>query len=172
MYIKSINFIPNKLQFHEFGNLRNWQIDTDQVCEIVIANNCKLNYTIKKGYQTDFRSGPGFLKLLAPKIGENPIAMTWLIHDVNYEGYVSRNEADTLVYEMLRLGNLEKMKAYAIYIGLRIIGGIAFQTHQANNLINFGKDCTNNNQLLKQEIKGLGNISKTLDNEYFVNDIS
>lgn len=99
-----------------------WEITDKLKCRVEIKNGIRLVYVLKPGVTTNFRSGPSFLDCLAPKIGICNIAVSWLIHDVNYCGYISRHMADYLLYSMLIKSSLHKWRCLLVYIGVRIFG--------------------------------------------------
>lgn len=82
-----------------------------------------LLYKLRIGYQTDFRSGSSFINPIIPKIGDQKIALCWVIHDINYHGFISRSWADELLRDMLIEAGMSEWKANAAYASVRMFGG-------------------------------------------------
>lgn len=78
---------------------------------------------IEAGYFTDFRSGSNLLNPIIPKIGNLLIMYAWLVHDINYHGFLSRKYADLLLREMLEYAGMGKIKRNAVYYAVRAFGG-------------------------------------------------
>lgn len=78
-----------------------------------------LIYTILPGYITDFRSGPSIVNPFIPKIGDMDLALAWMIHDVNYHGFLSKELADKLLREMLENAGIGKFKRNAVYFAVK-----------------------------------------------------
>lgn len=81
-----------------------------------------LLYKLRNGYRTDFRSGSSFINPVIPKIGNQKIALCWVIHDINYHGYISRSWADELLRDMLIEAGMPEWKANATYASVRLFG--------------------------------------------------
>ena len=115
-----------------------WQINTEFNCCIAFGSDELLNYTIKIGYRTNFRSGPKFLNIIVNKIGSIELATCWLIHDVNYEGYLlSQLGADKLLYYMLLEAQIEERNCQLVYIGLRLVGFFNYVDTRNNRYVDF-----------------------------------
>ena len=82
-----------------------------------------LIYRLRPGYITDFRSGSSLINPVIPQVGSPAIALAWLVHDINYHGYLSRDVADQLLYDMLVEGGMSKIKAWVVYQSVRAFGG-------------------------------------------------
>lgn len=82
-----------------------------------------LLYKLRCGYRTDFRSGSSFINPVIPKIGNQKIALCWVIHDINYHGFISRSWADELLRDMLIEAGMPDWKANATYASVRMFGG-------------------------------------------------
>ena len=82
-----------------------------------------LIYDIKPGYITDFRSGPSIINPFLPRIGDISLAMAWMVHDINYHGFLSKAYSDKLLREMLSNAGIGKMKRNAAYYGVKLFAG-------------------------------------------------
>ena len=87
-----------------------------------------LVYDIRKGYMTDFRSGPSIVNPFIPKIGDTLLAFAWLIHDVNYHGFLSKKLADRLLLEMLEHAGMGAVKRNAVYYAVKFFAGSHYNT--------------------------------------------
>jgi len=125
---------PTPLRYKNIANNK-YQITKSVECLIQKWKREKYKYTIHAAYETDFRSGPRWLEDLGiPKIGNTKIAASWLLHDINYSGYVTRKEADNLLYCMLLAGGLGNINAQLVFHGVRIFGGFNYY-HKASNKV-------------------------------------
>lgn len=82
-----------------------------------------LLYHLWHGYATDFRSGPSVINPFIPKIGDIDIAICWIIHDVNYHGFISRQWADQILKDTLNAAGMSGVKVAAVYGATRLVGG-------------------------------------------------
>jgi len=82
-----------------------------------------LLYKLRVGYITDFRSGSSLINPVIPQVGDPAIALAWVIHDVNYHGFLSRERADKLLLDMLIAGGMSMIKAWLVYTSVRAFGG-------------------------------------------------
>lgn len=98
-----------------------WHLRTHLTIEVDTAYGV-LSYTLRPGYATDFRSGPSIINPFIPKIGDIDIAVCWIIHDINYHGYISRHWADQILYDSLIAAGMSKVKATAVYHATRAAG--------------------------------------------------
>lgn len=116
-----------------------WEVKNDFKIKIPFTTQRYLEYKITAGYRTNFRSGPKFLDLIVEQLNENnnKLNIAWLIHDVNYEGYITRAEADTLLFVMLLDAGVRKPRAKAIYWGLRVLGESFYSDLKSSLLISF-----------------------------------
>lgn len=87
-----------------------------------------LVYEIMTGYMTDFRSGPSIVNPFIPKIGDILLALAWLIHDVNYHGFLSKKLADRLLLEMLEHAGMGTVKRNAVYYAVKFFAGSHYNT--------------------------------------------
>lgn len=87
-----------------------------------------LVYDLLKGYMTDFRSGPSIVNPFIPKIGDTLLAFAWLIHDVNYHGFLSKKLADRLLLEMLEHAGMGKIKRNAVYYAVKFFAGAHYNS--------------------------------------------
>ncbi len=131
----TFNFLPEQISKEKINDTM-WKITKPIDCNIVLNENEHLKYTILAGFETNFRTGPTWLESIAPKIGEPPMAMSWMIHDANYEGYLnSRKVADQLLYYMLRYAQHPPLKCRLIYIGLQLFGQFNYSDEKSNPFI-------------------------------------
>lgn len=100
-----------------------------------------LVYEIFPGYITDFRSGPSVVNPFIPKIGDTRLALAWLIHDVNYHGFLSKKLADRLLREMLEHAGLGSVKRNAVYYAVKFFAGSHYNTldEDQGNIYNHNK---------------------------------
>lgn len=82
-----------------------------------------LVYQLRPGYASDFRSGPSIINPFIPKIGNIDIAICWIIHDINYHGYIPRLWADQILRETLTDAGMSSIKVAAVYGSTRLVGG-------------------------------------------------
>ena len=73
-----------------------------------------LVYDIRPGYITDFRSGPSIVNPFIPKIGDILLALAWLIHDVNYHGFLSKKYADLLLREISATPSITRSRSVPV----------------------------------------------------------
>jgi len=132
-----VNIIPNRIEKIETeGDM--YLITEAFKCTIKEKGKDKYIYVVKEGFKTNFRSGPDWLDPHITPIGELAIAISWLIHDVNYEGYLgSRKKSDKLLFQMLEAGNFDPIINEVVYIGLRLFGGKYYSTSSNNDFIKF-----------------------------------
>lgn len=87
-----------------------------------------LVYQIRPSYVTDFRSGPSIVNPFIPKIGDIKLALAWLIHDVNYHGFLSKKLADRLLLEMLEHAGMGAVKRNAVYYAVKFFARSHYNT--------------------------------------------
>jgi len=141
-----------------------WEIEDEIKCELKLNHNESFIYSLKKGFRTNYRSGPKWIDSIAPKFGTPKIKISWMIHDANYEGYLSKKDADKLLYLMLMETELEKMNCEIIYIGLRIFGGFNYQSTKDNNHIEF------EHKIMPRKTRSI--LEKTTDPEDLLTEIN
>lgn len=137
-----ILYSPSPILYKKIANQELWEITSEIKCSIHIPqlNPFTYCYNIDVGFKTNFRSGPEIiLDLIIDRIGESDLALCWLIHDINYEGFISQSLADCILYYMLRdLNDIKKINAQFIYIGLRLFGVFNYSTeNKPNNFVEF-----------------------------------
>lgn len=137
MQITKFEFLPEDFAHEDVDQNSLWAMVQDVYCELQINNNEFLNYTLKKGFTTNYRSGPRWLDKLAPKFGNAKTKMCWMVHDANYEGYLSQEEADKLLYYMLLEAGLEAIRCEIVYVGLRIFGSFKYNDKKDNPKVIF-----------------------------------
>lgn len=113
-----------------------WKIMHKVICCIKLRNE-ELKYTVNPGFRTNYRSGPDWLEKVIEKIGSPMLAISWLVHDINYEGYLSRKQADALLYEMLLYTGKSSRIAELVYIVLRLFGRFNYEEAKNNEFIDF-----------------------------------
>lgn len=135
----SIILDPAPLKYKEINteDEKRWQIEEDTICTIALNPFEKFEYNISKGFELNFRSGPDWLNNFIPKIGTPAIALSWLIHDINYEGYLSQQRADSLLYYMLVEGGLPKLNSQFVYVGLRTFGSRNYIETRSSEFVKF-----------------------------------
>jgi hypothetical protein len=120
-----------ELKFLPDVNTRLWTITPDYPnpnpppLRVKLNESTILEYTILSGYQTNFRSGPKIVDIIAKQVDEknNNLNLSWLVHDINYDGYIKdRKVADLLLYSMLLDAGLPPPRAAAVYYGVRLLG--------------------------------------------------
>lgn len=119
--------IPTWKEYQEGTSL--WEIQYPMHIEILSdLIPGVLIYEIKPGYITDFRSGPSIVNPFIPKIGDIKLAISWLIHDINYHGFLSKKYADQLLREMLEHAGLGKLKRNSVYYAVNFFAGSHYNT--------------------------------------------
>lgn len=145
-----IEFNPNHLAYEKIGDNK-WKINHNLECSIETKKGGRFVYNIKPGVTTDFRSGPSIVDHIAPKIGICDISMSWLIHDINYFGYLPKDLSDSLLYTMLRRTGLDKWRCQAVYIGVTLFGPFGYKQTKDKEHIDFfwldGNNKSNNRKL-------------------------
>ncbi len=116
-----------------------WQVKDDYNIDIMLNNKTSLNYKIRRGYTTNFRSGPRVLDFIVKQLdsSNNNLNVAWLIHDINYEGYINRSDADKLLYMMLLKANIPNSTAFSVFLALNAIGSHAYSEYKNNLLVDF-----------------------------------
>lgn len=97
------------------------EIQTDLIPGVLI-------YDIHPGYITDFRSGPSIVNPFIPKIGDIKLAMAWMVHDINYHGFLSKKYSDQLLREMLEYAGISKLKRNSVYYAVKFFAGSHYNT--------------------------------------------
>jgi len=73
------------LEFQQIGE-RRWRIIPDYPnpppLKIRLNDSTVLEYTIHNGYETNFRSGPKIVDIIAKQIGDNKLNLAWLGHEL------------------------------------------------------------------------------------------
>lgn len=135
--VSEISYNPKPIQYTGPDNDKYYHITRDIECSIHLYRKGELVYSLLTGFKTDFRSGPKIVDLIAPKIGKSDIAISWAIHDANYQGYLSKNVADILLYQMLLKANLEEWRCEAVYIGVDLLGDPYYRNDRNNPHVHF-----------------------------------
>ena len=138
--LTQFDFNPTEIKDEKIGEDL-WKIAQDVSCQLKIDNRY-FTYTLRKGFETNYRSGPRWIDEFAPKIGPPKIQVSWMIHDANYEGYLTQLEADNLLFHMLISGKLEMSNARFIYLGLRIFGVFKYKNTAGNKYVAFKEKTT------------------------------
>ena len=93
-----------------------WKLIKDYTVEV---NGRKI--TIPKGFKTDFASVPRFLWNLIPPFGRYGIPA--IVHDyLYYSCELPKKEADEIFYRLMLERGVPKLKAYLMYIAVRLFG--------------------------------------------------
>lgn len=75
-----------------------------------------LRYTVYAGFKFDGRSGGKVVDWLISNLGSQDLATCWLVHDIGfYPNTVSFELANEILYQMLRLSGVSKLKAWAVF---------------------------------------------------------
>lgn len=111
----------NQQELYEIVNKLHIEIQSDCIPGILV-------YEIMEGYITDFRSGPSIVNPFIPKIGNIMLALAWLIHDVNYHGFLSKKYADLLLREMLKHAGMSSVKSNIVYYAVKFFAGSHYNT--------------------------------------------
>lgn len=88
----------------------------------VLTTDGKLTYEIEEGFVTDMRSGGKFVDFLIPWTGDQATAVSWLLHDVNYYGYVSFHFANQILQQMLLRAKMSPWRASIVYWSVEEFG--------------------------------------------------
>ncbi len=152
----SYNPAPLPVSEYEKTKYGMWEVNSHIECKVSLNPNDKLNYNkldelvynIAIGYKTNFRSGPNLLNIIIPKIGYKKnglyghMPICWLIHDINYEGYISQNAADVILYEMLKETRLSRWRCWLVYTFLNWVGHCNYKKGKSNPKIDFDPKTT------------------------------
>lgn len=87
-----------------------------------------LVYSVLPGYVTDFRSGPSIVNPLIPKIGNTYTALAWMVHDINYHGFLSKDLADKILKEMLEYAGMGAIKRNGVYLAVTLFANGHYNT--------------------------------------------
>lgn len=106
-----------------------------------IANDVKIkvfvdegvfNYTFKRGFETNFRSGGNLVDCVVDQFGNQNEQISWLVHDCNY-GYdvndehpTSKQMADKLLKAMLEYAGMGIVKRNTVYYSVKWFGQTAY----------------------------------------------
>ena len=118
-----------------------------------------LVYEIRPGYITDFRSGPSIVNPFIPKIGDIKLAIAWMIHDVNYHGFLSKKLSDQLLREMLEHAGIGVFKRNAVYNAVKFFAGSHYNTLDEDQ----GPIYNHNKTLVRMQWKDKGQILKSFN---------
>lgn len=118
-----------------------------------------LVYEIHLGYITDFRSGPSIVNPFIPKIGDIKLAMAWMLHDVNYHGFLSKNLADKLLREMLEHAGIGLFKRNAVYNAVKFFAKSHYNTLDEDQ----GPIYNHNKTLVKMQWLDKGQVLKSFN---------
>lgn len=118
-----------------------------------------LVYDIRPGYTTDFRSGPSIVNPFIPKIGDIKLAMVWMIHDVNYHGFLSKKLSDQLLREMLEHAGIGVFKRNAVYNAVKFFAGNHYNTLDEDQ----GPIYNHNKTLVKMQWLDKGQVLKSFN---------
>ncbi len=93
-------------------------------------------FHIPAGFKTDLASVPQILPGLFRLLFRDELhtALAAVLHDRLYwEGSLSRSEADALFYEALRVTHEGRIGAWAMWLGVRIGGWVAWRKHRSGD---------------------------------------
>ena len=101
-----------------------------ELLEDLIVKFGLLLFVITKGFWTDFGSVPKiFWNIISP--WDRQCLVAFITHDYLYfKGNVTREEADDILYELIRAYGGGWFKAQAIYRGVRAGGWVAWNEHR------------------------------------------
>ena len=117
--MKVLSFGSTHMNYIEKGR----DIIFTDVCYIdVHTDEGVLKYTIKPGFVSDGRSGPEFIDPFVPHIGNNKTLDCWIIHDMNYYGFISKDLADDILKQMLKIANLGELKSDLVWCAVQMFG--------------------------------------------------
>jgi hypothetical protein len=110
-----------------------------------------LHYTMFPGFLTNMRSGSHAIDVIIPKFTENNrYNLALLCHDFNYtrltngDHPVSRELADALLKQMVLMSReLGSFKAALMYRVVRLFGGSAYESQNADDYNGLYKDVAN-----------------------------
>lgn len=109
----------------------------------VITDNGVLFLELKEGFTTDCGSIPYAFRRFLPYIGDQKTIACYLFHDFAYTAQekngISRGLADSLLYKMLRLAGMGRLKAYLIYKAVDMFGGGPYEKRDKVDVHNEGR---------------------------------
>ena len=85
-------------------------------------------YTVPIGFETNFASFPGIVRLFLPVNGRHRKAAT--LHDYLYNtGITGRKKADTLFHEAMENTGVRRFVGFTMYTGVRWFGWIVYRKY-------------------------------------------
>ena len=102
-------------------------------------------YTVEKGFNTNLRSGSNVIDCIVPHVGNQMIAVAYLVHDVGYnvseagQHLVSKEFADKLLEAMLVYAGVSKVKAKIVKKSVQWFGQSAYDEYDEVCAHNQGK---------------------------------
>lgn len=105
----------------------------------ILTNEGLLEFDIKKGFDTNFRSGGVAVDPFIDQIGDERKSLCYLVHDAMYtpceslrlEHPVSRKLADTILRESLKYSGMSSFKAALVYASVRMFGESSYKEDDA-----------------------------------------
>ena len=98
-----------------------------QRCYIdVITDEGCLSYDISPGFITNGRSGTGLIDGLIPHFGNKSILTAWILHDINYYEFISKDLADEVLRQMLIKAGMNRFKASLVKKSVQWFGSNAY----------------------------------------------
>ena len=114
------------LKLEEVGEDQ-WQLLDSLEYESDLLGHC---ITVPKGFTTDLESIPRWLPLIYAMLYGIAHAAS-VIHDYLYTlAIVTRRNADAVLYEAIVATGQPQWKAWLIWIGVRMGGGVAWKKHR------------------------------------------
>lgn len=99
---------------------------------VYISDLLKRTITVPSGFKTDLASIPQVLWNILPPVGSYDHAA--VLHDFLYQfGGVTRAEADGVLNEAMELAQVNRVKRWAIYSGVRVGGWVVWNRYRAND---------------------------------------
>jgi hypothetical protein len=93
-------------------------------------------YRIQSGFVTNLRSGSDLINPLIPRMGDEALTLSYILHDANYTWiasshqdyhYMARDTADNLLIDMLAFCGMGKIRRSLIHTALSLFGGSAYK---------------------------------------------
>lgn len=113
---------------------------------LVTTDSATIEYRVKPGFVTDFRSGGPVVDLFIKQFGTNLMQAAYICHDIAYTPMFTENGcrshqiekgfADALLEQMLVYAHVKKWKARVVKYALRFFGKKAYMKDNAFSVEN------------------------------------
>ena len=133
MLVRDITISTDCLKVTPLGS-RYYKVAEDVKISVFTDIGC-LEFNVKKGLITNFRSGGPLVDRFVDQIGDQQKALIYLIHDMMYtrveccsnEHPVSRELADEFLRDGLAWAGMGRLKRNSVYYAVRMFGKSAYE---------------------------------------------